>query len=400
MRSSRIVLIGLLFANITLAQPSNKWADGEHLELGDTGSNWACEEMGLTGDQCPTKNIKRKDRKVTFTYAEVLVSGDYYRAPNELFEDQQMGIKDALKCSYKLRHDHPTHNPAEGNYSGCTLSIITKMPGYLEVVSNNYEHFGWNSMRAYVQLHQRALEKAHESFMLKHSHPAESAAALTDALILNGFADHYLTDSFAGGHIRVPRIQIKNWAKENLRGLWKAARGDGLTMILHDSESISLKSGLEKGFLVENSRGDVWVTHGDQYLHTSNDSNDPGFMMPLTAIKESFKELLLTLETGLIPDGEFAATQYVPFSKEVSLVEKLTPKHQGLSEDEIIEALYGSLPFPQNVVLPKDDFKMMLRALPQIYTRFQQDIKHEISNLPELQHRLPQRYLEAFTQVN
>ncbi|MCM2281244.1 MAG: hypothetical protein NDI61_05285 [Bdellovibrionaceae bacterium] len=377
------------------AQTRIKWAEGEHLELGATGARRACKEFGLTNEQCPVRGIRRSDRAIAFTYGELLAAADYYPTPDELDADSKLGIQKVIRCSHRLLRDHPSHRPDQEKYPDCNMTGFFRIPGFLEVVSKNYDHFGWHNMKAYVRYHTRALEKARQAFQTKSTSPKESRRALEQALILNAFADHYLTDAFPSGHIRLPRTQLKAWAKRNLKGALPALRGDLLAIVLHENESRDLRTKQERGFRVRNSRGDVWLTRGDQYLHVNANPLDPTYLMPLLAVTESFREILAAWQWGETPDGIFSATKYVPFHAELPLAEKFSPAHQQMPAHEIFDALYSALPFYQRLLTPKSDLKRMFSHLPEIFARFRRDVRQDLRSDTNLELRLPDAYLDA-----
>jgi hypothetical protein len=378
-----------------------RWSEGEHLELGETATKRVCAEMGLVGTKCPIAiQIPRKDQKISFSYGESITAADFYHAPQEFYQDRRIGIKAVLVCAHRQKkvHDDQEHSD-DVEYPSCRAPALIGMPTYLEVTTKNYDHFGWNNMKAYVKYHNMALVKAQQSYLKKTERPSESRVLLHQALIYNAFADHYLTDAFASGHIRVPRIQIKNWAASNLPGFFRALRGDLLTMLMHDRESISLRTNKEEGFLVENSFGDVWATRGDSNLHLRTYPNDPVRELPTQALVESMRELITTLQTGEIPEGQFKAAGYVPFHKGPSLAEKFSPAGQGMNKKQFFAAFFSNLSALERVVFSQADLERMLKALPRIYTTFQRDIRNDIESKPELRERLPLEYLEAYSKV-
>ncbi|KAM0537617.1 hypothetical protein ACHAO7_012275, partial [Fusarium culmorum] len=66
---------------------------------------------------------------------------------------------------------------------------------FMQLVEGNVDHFAAEARATYDAGHAVALELAAEGH-------------LDIALAVNGFADHFLEDSFAAGHIRVPRREI------------------------------------------------------------------------------------------------------------------------------------------------------------------------------------------------
>jgi hypothetical protein len=378
-----------------------RWSEGEHLELGENAAKKICAEMGLVGSKCPVANlIPRKDLRLSFSYGEAITSADYYNTPLEFYQDKRTGIGAVIACAHKQKRVHHDQETSDGvEYPSCTGTGLIGMPTYLEVVTTNYDHFGWNNMKAYVKYHNQALLKAQQSFLKRTTSPSESRVLLHQALIYNAYADHYLTDAFASGHIRIPRIQIKDWAISRLPGFFKSLRGDLLTMLMHDRESISLRTNKEEGLLVENSLGDVWTTRGDSNLHFGSYPNDPVREMPTQALTESLRDVLTTWQTGEVPEGLFKAATYVPFHKGIPLNEKFSAAGQGMTQKQFMSAFYSNIPFFERFVFKQSDLERMLQALPSIFIVFQRDIRKDINNMAELRERLPPEYLEAYSKV-
>lgn len=65
-------------------------------------------------------------------------------------------------------------------------------PSYLELAEINWDHFGDDALTAYSAGHEVALSKAYNG-------------NLERAYTMNAFADHFLEDLFAAGHVRTPR---------------------------------------------------------------------------------------------------------------------------------------------------------------------------------------------------
>ncbi|KAL0932511.1 uncharacterized protein CTRU02_211474 [Colletotrichum truncatum] len=71
---------------------------------------------------------------------------------------------------------------------------------FMRLLETNVDHFGAEARIAYNTGHTLALEWA-------------SKGQFQKALAINGFADHFLEDSFAAGHLRVPRALIMEVSK-------------------------------------------------------------------------------------------------------------------------------------------------------------------------------------------
>ncbi|CAB4004803.1 Hypothetical predicted protein, partial [Paramuricea clavata] len=70
---------------------------------------------------------------------------------------------------------------------------------YLILASINFDHFQPQAPKAYVVGHQLAMEKAREA--AKEKDPDMKRKMLNESLSLDAFACHFLTDSFASGHM-------------------------------------------------------------------------------------------------------------------------------------------------------------------------------------------------------
>jgi hypothetical protein len=396
-----ICLLIILNLSVTAIQAqTTKWSEGEHLEIGIDASNQACKALGVTVELCPNQGLFRKDNSMSFQYGELLSAADYYMNPNDFYNDTQTNIAKIIKCAYRQKRYHEAQKKDDLEYPSCTMTGLFSMPGYLEVLSHNYNHFGWNNMLAYVEFHGQALEIAKLSFEKKETNPNLSKQLLHKAIIFNAFADHYLSDAFASGHIRVPRAQIKNWARKQLPGLLKSSRGDLLSMLLHNFESVNPRTGLEMGFRVQNSLGNVWLTRSDERLNLYSNKKDLTVLLPKKAVEESFKDILIAAEYGDLPYGIYRAAQFVPFQYDMPLIDKLSPEHQQVKrQSDVVSLFFLSTPMFQRFFFYKSDFAKMLDALSSIFLKFRQDIAYDQATNPELTKRLPEKYLQAYLNV-
>jgi hypothetical protein len=107
---------------------------------------------------------------------------------------------------------------------------------------------------------------------------------LEQSLILNAFADHFLADSFAAGHIRVDRKRLS----------------DRVAKKLHDEDNRA-NAGTHKWW-VSNAIGETWWPVGDGKW---KEMNEPDKRRIIEAVRESIVEVIgvyLTV-TPLIRDG-------------------------------------------------------------------------------------------------
>jgi hypothetical protein len=378
------------------SQMHAKWDGGEHLQLGLQGTLKACAELGITAAKCPNQNIQRADHLLSFKYGEIVTAGDFYQGPNDFLRDTSLGVAAAVKCAYKQKQVQAAQQTQDVNYPSCNPTNLFVIPGYLEIVSTNYHHFAWDNMSAYVAIHGQAIAYAKSSYRQAKVNPALSQELFNRALIFNGFADHYLTDAFASGHVRTPRRQIKDWAINNLGGPLAATRGDLMAMALHDHESLDLRSGREYGLPVRNARGDQWATRADDHLNLFTYPGDLTVLLPTSAVAASFKEVLLARMRGIEPVGVYSAAEFVPFNVDTPLATKLSASFQKMSEDEVLNALLKNFAFYERILFSKEDLQKMISQLPLIFVQFDERVRTEQLQSTVLQKRLPAAYLSAF----
>ena len=72
----------------------------------------------------------------------------------------------------------------------------------LKLAMNNPDHFKPDSINAWSAGHQLAVEKAVEAGKMYATNETQGLRLLNKAYALEGFACHFLTDSFAAGHMR------------------------------------------------------------------------------------------------------------------------------------------------------------------------------------------------------
>ena len=82
------------------------------------------------------------------------------------------------------------------------LGVPIKPGRMLQLAENNYDHFLPHAKDAYLTGHQLAIEKAREAGNYSGDDKDEEKKLLHEVFSLEAFSCHFLTDSFASGHIR------------------------------------------------------------------------------------------------------------------------------------------------------------------------------------------------------
>jgi hypothetical protein len=421
-----LTLISLTSCKTVGSRSEGKFGAGEHLTLGNNGYAEACRSFKI----CP-ESIPRADGKVSFRYGELVAfAGDFYGTSEAMDSDTDNGsywtfftqrniqqtkalfaeeVADIQKQinSGKLEDDRGNELYRDNNV-GYTASFGYQ---YFELAADNVAHFGWHNIKQYVREHDKALDlavQAHASTDRK-----EKTALLRKALVTNAFADHFLTDSFASGHLRVPRSQGMEWGQAN--GRYKAALG-AVAKILHDHDHRFETSG---GLKVMNSRGEAWKTRGDGELFVIPKGETPVYVtIPTEAVRISVTEVLDTYLTGKAPSGLFAAIELVPYidPSESKLVDTFpaTVSDKQLSELTADIGIVGTSAKAVgfNHALVREFFQV----LPDLMKKFRTDVSvdlekglviYEDPKAPnpvvkkkiDLRERLPEKYIRGFLSV-
>ena len=124
------------------------------------------------------------------------------RAPkDELLEelDKLLGTLEKESKNGKAFHSKMWDEITGGKW----LSPLPMKGGrMLQLAENNHDHFHPHAKDAYLTGHQLAIDKAREAGYYRGGDEDKRKRLLHEALSLDAFALHFLTDSFASGHIR------------------------------------------------------------------------------------------------------------------------------------------------------------------------------------------------------
>ena len=80
--------------------------------------------------------------------------------------------------------------------------LPVKLGRMMQLAETNFDHFLPNAKNAYLTGHQLAIDKAREAGNYSEDDKDEQKRLLHEAFSLEAFSCHFLTDSFASGHIR------------------------------------------------------------------------------------------------------------------------------------------------------------------------------------------------------
>jgi hypothetical protein len=195
-------------------RPKPFYATGEHVLAGE-------DLRELAGHEKVIKNLMvdlvlevgktdRQGKRVGFTYGELIAMGDLYDTFDEMDAApaaELLRLREYIRRSrdhYRktiLKQGAGAKDPADSDWQDATNKR------YLKLAFDNFAHFAppdsaltgsgkgkdrRDHRRAWETCHQRALDLVRSK---------RTDQALHDALAINAFGDHFLTDAFAAGHL-------------------------------------------------------------------------------------------------------------------------------------------------------------------------------------------------------
>jgi hypothetical protein len=378
---------------------------GEHAWLASRGAELAVKRLqddhGIEIDESVFSAIARRDRREEMQYGElVALSGDFYETPEALFEEKPSplpwvweanDLSDLRKILDKELHWIETrleNATAEKPYPDESIRLAWNAKSYVELALRNVDHFGWHNICAYRRHHAAALELAADS-------NGREDEGFRRALYTNAFADHFLTDGFAAGHIRVPRAEIRDWASE--RGLSDKVAG-ALSKLLHDQDghvhSVHGEEGENRresddGLHVRDSSGDDWYTYCDGQLFLERSMEAPAVAHAAEAVTDSVEEFLLAWKRRDLPRDLYAATRRVPFPhpEGTPLTEKFSADMPAADLDKLWNSVAWYAKVPWIAGLERGHVVALFAALPEIMARFRANVAVQAAE-PEVARRI------------
>jgi hypothetical protein len=175
-------------------------------------------------------------------------------------------------------------------FDEATGGTALKNGRYLNLASTNLDHFGVDAMMCYNAGHILAQRHA--------SRANGDQRELQIAYAINAFADHFLTDLYAAGHMRMPRRKTYELAWTDLTRAAAGLCAKGM----HDEDN-------KFGLWVENEAGDKWVAYGDaRYRDWCNAANRK---VMKAAIQQSMDDVWHAFQTRQVGDSS-QVFRYLP----------------------------------------------------------------------------------------
>ena len=170
-----------------------RFGSDEHVQIGTAASGGANTDIVL-------------DDGSHLTYGQMVAMGDFF---GNLDEMRRLGTTPAGQAELRWVRWFALHNGDEPNIPDDRKRFHRNH--YYELAANNISHFsaGGSARNEYGTYHQQALAAA---FMAGVN---GDAAKFSEAMTIEAFGNHFLTDMFSGGHIRTPRREMREWYQTN-----------------------------------------------------------------------------------------------------------------------------------------------------------------------------------------
>ena len=258
-----------MLAPLAWARAAHAWASVEHQEIGRTSYLRACADLTAT---VASRGTSDAGMKVRFDR----VCGENLPVLAKLYGDATAIAGDFLG------------HPSEFLSHTGAWRFHSKKSYYLLALENS-AHFNPTSTRSWAEYHQQAIAYALAGAAGEGLTGVEQ---LQLALFESAFADHYLQDSFAAGHMGFNRAASSAAAAKSFHDAWNA-----------------------RGRVATDRAGHRWVTFGDSRL--DNPANEEGRRHVMDAATLSVRGVLTAFVLGArVPEDEIAVWQLLPFTIE------------------------------------------------------------------------------------
>lgn len=177
----------------------DRFESPEHLKIGTKAFGDYLTDLNLGTDREPEY----------LTYGEmVALAGDYFESLDEMrrLASRPQGQDKIRWARWKALYEKSKPEP---NIAPALKKEV--MDHYYTLAARNFSHFsaGGTALDSYRDYHWQALVKAYDSGY------NNDRLSWGEAMTIESFGAHYLTDMFSAGHVRTPRQAIKTWYADN-----------------------------------------------------------------------------------------------------------------------------------------------------------------------------------------
>jgi hypothetical protein len=243
------------------------WGTVEHQQIGRTAYTQACAEItaSVTAMKTPAPGVGTRLEIACGRNAATMadIYGDATAIAGDFLADPSEFMSQAGAWRFKSNRSY-----------------------YLLALENS-EHFNPMSTRSWADYHSKAID---EALAGARAEGLECTRRAQLAIQESAFADHFLQDSFAAGHMGFNRTASSAAASKSFHDAWN-----------------------DRGRVVSDRNGDRWVTFGDGWLNRSE--NDDGRRHVQAAATMSIRNVLRAFVVGeRDPAEELALWRALPFT--------------------------------------------------------------------------------------
>jgi hypothetical protein len=166
-------------------------------------------------------------------------------------ESPKKAIEKLAPTLNRLWNAAHTDNPILKNIYKNLFPIIAG--DYLHNQKNNKDHFEEAAKESYKKGHEEALQLAKQASDEKDDNKKKKL--MQKAVFTELAAQHFLTDLFSGGHVRVPIDELEQYAQRK----WDLGVGATLKLLMHTEDG-------KNGVWVTDATGDIYLATGDGTL--------------------------------------------------------------------------------------------------------------------------------------
>ena len=309
MSALRIGLL-VLAAGVTTFMPATAegWGTGEHQQIGRTAYTQACADLTAAAAAIKSPAPGMATRLDIACGRNMATTADIYG--------------DATAIAGDFLGD-----PTEFMSQAGAWRFKSNKSYYLLALENS-AHFNPMSTQSWADYHDKAIDEALAG--ARADGGLETVRRFQLALQESAFADHFLQDSFAAGHMGFNRTASSAAASKSFHDAWN-----------------------DRGRVVSDRNGDRWVTFGDGWLNRSE--NEGGRRHVQDAATMSVRNVLRAFVFGeRAPDEELALWRALPFTiqapeKHVGVVDLFTRKDE-LTDRQLVPLLKTIRPVRKDTV--------------------------------------------------
>ena len=216
-------------ARVAMSAPrgmGQAFAEEEHKYLGDEGSK---------GTDGKTQYVKLADNFPYVAYGDIVACGDYFESTaqmQKLANTPGTGKGTREEVLYVIFHQiqgKPTHNISEAAKKAADERFYALAAG-------NVDHFpnpragdtakpeadlrGRKNARGAPETAGGTYAENHTSALAEAVRAGQAGEKIDQALLLDAFGNHFLTDAFSSGHMRTPRVNISEYWNAKVPLFW------------------------------------------------------------------------------------------------------------------------------------------------------------------------------------